>query len=77
MPPGHDLINAGDGASADYLNVHFWVDWSDPSLYHVILNTAKLPLELAAQFIVSMVSVMEPLTMETPAAKPDRQKKHK
>ncbi len=78
----HDLISSKDGASADYLNVHFGVDWSDPSLYHVVLNTAKLELELAAQFIVAMVRAMEPPAKEPfaadpPMAKPAGQKKHK
>ena len=78
----HDLITARDGASAEYLNVHFGVDWSDPSLYHVVLNTAKLEPDLAAQFIVAMVrvipsSVLEPPAIEPPETKPTRQKKHK
>ncbi|MDR3573013.1 MAG: cytidylate kinase-like family protein [Anaerolineaceae bacterium] len=66
----HDLINARDSASADYLNSHFGVDWSDPTLYHVVLNSAKLPLDLAAQFIVAMVRAMEPPAMEPPAVQP-------
>ncbi|HMD88300.1 MAG TPA: cytidylate kinase-like family protein [Anaerolineaceae bacterium] len=72
-----DLITARDGASTEYLSAHFGVDWSDPSLYHVVLNTDKLPLELAAQFIVAMVRTMEPSSQYTTTDKPAREKKHK
>jgi cytidylate kinase len=78
----HDLISARDGASADYLKSHFGVDWSDPALYHVVLNTARLELELAAQFIVAMVRAMESPALEPQSTKPTREqnrpgKKHK
>lgn len=46
------LIMRKDRATAEYLGRFFDIDWENPSLYHMILNTGKLPVEAAAQAIV-------------------------
>ena len=57
-----DLIGASDLASADYLRRFYHVDWNDPALYHLILNTGKLSVEQAARLIVATVQELEPIT---------------
>lgn len=44
-----------DRASAAYLKRFFGISWDDPALYHVILNTGLLDLDLAAEIIVHAV----------------------
>lgn len=47
-----DLIRASDAASAGYLRQFYGVDWADPLLYHLVINTGFMPLEEAARLIV-------------------------
>ena len=51
----HELILEKDTSSADYVRRNFGCDWSDPALYHALLNTGKLSIEQAADLIVRMV----------------------
>ncbi|MCL4561833.1 MAG: cytidylate kinase-like family protein [Chloroflexi bacterium] len=46
-----DLIESRDAASADYLKCYYDIDWADPLLYHLIINTSKVGYELAAELI--------------------------
>ncbi len=50
-----ELIAERDAASADYIRQFYCVDWADPFLYHILLNTGKLKLDEAAQIIVDTV----------------------
>ncbi|MEW5868394.1 MAG: cytidylate kinase-like family protein [Chloroflexota bacterium] len=50
-----DLIAARDMASADYLKRIYGVDWSDPLLYDLVINTRRMGTELAARLIVEAV----------------------
>ncbi len=45
-------ISEHDRASAGYLRHFYKVDWSDPLLYHLVINTGNLELEAAARLIV-------------------------
>lgn len=54
-----DLIEKNDIASADYLKRFYNVNWSDVSLYHLVLNTGKLSVETAAGVIVNLVQQLE------------------
>jgi cytidylate kinase len=49
------LISQYDKASANYLKRFYNVDWSDPMLYHLIINTGKWDIEAATHFIVDGV----------------------
>jgi cytidylate kinase len=42
-----------DRATAQYLRRFYGVDWTDPSLYHLTLNTSLLGQEETAQLIVA------------------------
>jgi cytidylate kinase len=54
-----DIIEMHDGASEDYLRNFYGVDWADPALYHAVLNTGKLSVDLVAHMIVEMLGVLE------------------
>jgi cytidylate kinase len=47
-----DLIEARDQASAAYLRHNYGVDWADPALYDLVINTRRLSLDLAVRVIV-------------------------
>jgi cytidylate kinase len=44
-----------DQASAAYLKRLFGIQWDDPALYHITINTGKWELRVAAQIIVDLV----------------------
>jgi len=48
-----------DRASAEYLQRFYGIDWADPTLYHLMINTGKWDQEAAAQCIVSALRCME------------------
>lgn len=37
----------------------YGVDWSDPQLYHMIINTSKMSPELAAKIIIDAAQRLE------------------
>ncbi len=46
-------VRASDRARGDYLRRYHDVDWLDPTLYHLVLNTARLPAPTAVQLIIA------------------------
>lgn len=56
-----DLIEEKDAISADYLMRFYEVDWAEPSLYQILINTGRLDLDLAAQLISSMIGCLRPV----------------
>jgi cytidylate kinase len=55
-----DLIIERDAASIDYLSRFYHADWDDPLLYHLVINTGKLSIDLAAETILQLVKHMQP-----------------
>jgi cytidylate kinase len=55
-----DVIEKHDTASADYLLRYYKVDWADPSLYHLVINTSRLSIELAAELVVELARKIQP-----------------
>lgn len=51
-----NLILKRDRASAAYLKRFYDVDWANPQLYHLVINTGFLTFETAAQLIVLAVN---------------------
>jgi len=51
-----DLIQRYDEISAHYLSSLFGIDWDDLSLYHLILNTARISVEAAVDIILAGVA---------------------
>ncbi len=60
-----DLIIERDAASLEYLRRFYHVDWDDPLLYHVVLNTGRLSIEQCAGLVVELVKEIEPAPQET------------
>ncbi len=49
-----------DRLTAEYLSRFFRIRWDDSTLYHLVINTGKLELEIAAQFIASAITQLQP-----------------
>jgi cytidylate kinase len=45
-------IKTSDQTRRDYLRTYHRVDWLDPTLYDLVINTHKIPPSLAAEMIV-------------------------
>ncbi|NIO70290.1 MAG: hypothetical protein GTN71_15010 [Anaerolineae bacterium] len=45
-------VRTSDRARADYLRRYHNVHWLDPQLYDLVINTAKVPVEVAVRLIV-------------------------
>jgi hypothetical protein len=46
-------VKASDHARSDYLRRYHNVDWLDPTLYDLVINTGRLPTAAAAQLIIN------------------------
>lgn len=47
-----------DRATAEYLKRFFDIEWNDPTLYHLVLNTGLLDLDAAARIVMDAVQEM-------------------
>jgi cytidylate kinase len=45
-------VKADDRARADYLRRYHGVNWLDPTLYHLVVNTGCLSVEAAVELII-------------------------
>jgi cytidylate kinase len=52
-------VRQSDRRRSRYLKRFYHVDWEDPTLYHLTLNTEKTGVELAAQMIASGARALE------------------
>jgi cytidylate kinase len=57
-----DLITTSDARSEEYMKRFYGVDWSEPQLYHMVINTSKMSLELAASVIIEAAKRLESIT---------------
>jgi cytidylate kinase len=53
-----DLVKKTDNARARYLQKHYHVDWADPMLYHLVINTGMTMKEEARALIADAVRRM-------------------
>jgi len=53
-----DFILQRDRAARSFLKRFFGVDWDDPLLYHMVVNTGKISLEGATTMIQTVLRVM-------------------
>jgi cytidylate kinase len=51
-----ELVRTRDQAAADYLKRFFDIDWENPLLYHMIVNTGWWELEDASELIVNALT---------------------
>jgi cytidylate kinase len=52
-------VEASDRYRASYMRRFYHVQWNDPSLYHIIINTGYLPSSFAADLICQMVQTLK------------------
>jgi cytidylate kinase len=53
------ILRRSDSDSFGYIQSFFHVDWSDPSLYDLLINSAKFPEEAAVQMIINSAHAQE------------------
>lgn len=53
--PARALVQDQDQARASFHRHYFRVDWSDPTLYHAVMNTSRIALDLLADIIAGFV----------------------
>jgi|YNPNPStandDraft_1061719.scaffolds.fasta_scaffold15713_2 cytidylate kinase len=58
LKEAQEVVINRDKASAEYLKRFYGVDWSDPLLYHLVINSGKWDIEAAARCIASAVSCL-------------------
>ena len=58
-----DLMLKHDEASAEYLQRFHNINWDDPYLYHLIVNTSKVSIENAARAIAELARQLEPMAV--------------
>lgn len=51
-----DIITSRDRAAADYLKRFYNINWADPMLYHLVINTGRWEATAAARLIVNAAS---------------------
>jgi len=59
-----DWMNGRDMASADYLRRFYDIQWDDPLLYHLMINTGKVSIDQAVDIITRLVVEMAPAKAE-------------
>jgi cytidylate kinase len=57
-------LRASDKARKDYLWRYHRVDWLDPTLYDLVINTAKVPCSLVVDLIVNTYRELQGLDDE-------------
>ena len=55
LPQARRLTSERDHATAEYLRLFYHVDVDDPTLYHVVLNTARLGTDRCVELIRAVV----------------------
>ena len=55
-----EQVRASDQARRDYMRKYHRVDWLDPYLYDVVVNTHRIPPQLAARLIVDTYQQLWP-----------------
>jgi cytidylate kinase len=54
----HDRVMERDKATAAYLKRFYGIDWVDPSLYHLVIDTKKWGIESAARLVARAVECL-------------------
>jgi len=54
-----EILRRSDSDSFGYIQSFFHVDWNDPTLYDLLINSAKVSMETAVQMIVDSVRDQE------------------
>lgn len=62
MAEATELATRKDQAAAAYLSKFFDIDWDNPLLYHLVLNTGKWEIEAVANIIINAIPQLHTLT---------------
>jgi len=54
-----DLVRSKDQAAADFLKHFFDIDWENPLLYHLVINTGRWELADASELIVNALTHLQ------------------
>jgi len=54
-----EILRRSDSDSFGYIQSFFHVDWNDPTLYDLLINSAKVSMETAVQMIIDSVRDQE------------------
>ena len=46
-------VRASDRARFDYVRRYHDADWLDPTLYHLVINTGRVPVQTAVDLIIA------------------------
>ena len=60
-------IEGDDAARHSRMSGHFGVDWGDPTLYDLTLNTDRIPIRTCVEQVIALVN--SPAFTETPSSK--------
>ncbi len=58
-------VRASDRARSDYLRRYHDVDWLDPTLYHLVVNTANVPAPTTVKLIIDTHWAVQQATSDT------------
>jgi cytidylate kinase len=58
-------VRASDHARSDYLRRYHDVDWLDPTLYDLVVNTGRLTVAAAIQLIIDAHRTLQPAPVQT------------
>jgi cytidylate kinase len=53
-------LNKRDRSSAEYLKRFYGIQWDDPELYHLLINTGLLDIDTAVATVIAAVRKLEP-----------------
>jgi len=54
-------VQDSDRYRADYLKIFYHIDWEDPTLYHLIINTGRVDLKTYAEVVCAAVDKISSL----------------
>lgn len=54
-------VRDSDQYRANYLKIFYQIDWDDPTLYHLIINTGRIDLQTAAEVVCASIDKISSL----------------
>ena len=60
LESAEEMLSERDRAAAHYLKRFYHIEWAEPLLYDLVINTKQLGIEAAANLIVSAVGYLSP-----------------
>ncbi len=64
------IVGEHDSSAADYLKRFYGTNWSDPLLYHLVINTGRVSMEAGVKLIIEAVHLVAESRAPEPEAIP-------